>query len=88
MVHLITLEVQKGVRFLSLYFRDFELYAKARETYCFSDSSFLWDAAVGMKVVLSPVLGSLSRNYMEIGFELGYNEEKGIIPSLVLGVEI
>ncbi|MGN1164675.1 MAG: hypothetical protein ACI4S4_07735 [Candidatus Ornithospirochaeta sp.] len=87
-IHLLDVEIQEGVRLLSLYFRNLEVYCSAREIYNFRYNTLHWEAGLGMKVVLSPILGSLSRNYVEIGVELEYNVESGIRPSLVLGAEI
>ena len=87
-VRLLTLEIQEGVRVLSLYFRDLEVYLAMREYFDYQNKNAAWDARAGAKVILSPILGNLSRNSVEIGLELKYNVNEGIRPSLVMGVLI
>ena len=82
--HLLTYEIQKSVRFLSLYLTYLDLYTK-------SDINWNYQGAVnshhslGLSLTLSPVLGQMSRFQVEIGAELNYNRGDGFRVKLVLG---
>ena len=82
--HVLTYEVQKSVRFLSLYFTHLDLYSDIGFSFLYRgalDSQY----SLGFTTTLSPVLGQLSSLQVEIGGELNYNKEKGISVKLVLG---
>ena len=81
---LLTYEVQKSLRFLSLYFTHLDLYAKCGFSW-FYDGESLSQYSLGLSTTLSPVLGQLSRIQVEIGAELNYNEETGMEVKFVLG---
>lgn len=82
--HLLTYEIQKSVRFLSLYLIHLDLY---------SENTFDWiyreglssTYGLGLTTTLSPILGQMSRFQVEIGAGLNYNKETGIEVKLVLG---
>ena len=81
---LLTYEVQKSLRFLSLYFTHLDLYAKCGFSW-FYDGESLSQYSLGLSTTLSPILGQLSRIQVEIGAELNYNEETGMEVKFVLG---
>ena len=81
---LLTYEVQKSLRFLSLYFTHLDLYAKCGFSWFYDGESFS-QYSLGLSTTLSPVLGQLSRIQVEIGAELNYNEETGMEVKFVLG---
>lgn len=81
--HILTYEVQKSVRFLSLYFTHLDLYSDIEFSFLYT-GSFNSKYSLGFTTTLSPVLGQLSSLQVEIGGELNYNKEKGISVKLVL----
>ena len=81
--HILTYELQKSVRFLSLYFTHLDLYSDIKFSFLYT-GAFDSDYSLGFTTTLSPVLGQLSSLQVEIGGELNYNKEKGISVKLVL----
>ena len=82
--HILTYEIQKSCRFLSLYLTHLDLYWDLDFRIHYS-GVFSSQYSIGLTTTLSPILGQLSRFQVEIGAELNYNKENGISVKLVLG---
>ena len=83
--HLLTYEVQKSIRFLSLYLVHLDLYFNTNMEYIYGEDCPSSDYALGLTGFLSPILGQLSRVQVELGVELQYNIKSGFKVKMVLG---